>query len=83
MKTQLHTLFIALQTGMNLWTFWGERAIHCTLNAETKVKVEDLFPNIAVELFEHDEGLFLHFLYREVLAFDIIHHLGEAFELYS
>ena len=83
MKTQLHTLFIALQTGMNLWTFWGERAIHCTLNAETKVKVEDLFPNIAVELFEHDEGLFLHFLYREVLAFDIINHLWEAFELYS
>ena len=83
MKTQLHTLFIALQTGMNLWTFWGERAIHYTLNAETKVKVEDLFPNIAIELFEHNEGLFLHFLYREVLAFDIIHHLWEAFELYS
>ena len=83
MKTQLHTLFIALQTGMNLWTFWGERAIHCTLNAETKVKVEDLFPNIAVELFEHNEGLFLHFLYREVLTFDVINHLGEAFELYS
>lgn len=83
MKTQLHTLFIALQTGMNLRTFWGEHPIHCTLNAETKVKVEDLFPNIAVELFEHDEGPFLHFLYREVLAFDIIHHLGEAFELYS
>ena len=83
MKTQLHTLFFALQIGIYLRTFWGERAIHCTLNAETKVKVEDLFPNIAVELFEHDEGLFLHFLYREVLAFDIIHHLGEAFELYS
>ena len=83
MKTQLHTLFIALQTGMNLRTFWGERAIHYTLNAETKVKVENLFPNIAVKLFEHDEGPFLHFLYREVLAFDIIHHLGEAFELYS
>ena len=83
MKTQLHTLFIALQTGMNLWTFWGERPIDCTLNAKTKVKVEDLFPNIAVELFEHNEGLFLHFLYREVLAFDIINHLWEAFELYS
>ena len=83
MKAQLHTLFIALQTGMNLRTFWGERAIHCTLNAETKVKVENLFPNIAVKLFEHDEGPFLHFLYREVLAFDIINHLWEAFELYS
>lgn len=83
MKTQLHTLFIALQTGMNLRMFWGERAIHYTLNAETKVKAEDLFPNIAVELFEHDEGLFLHFFYREVLTFDIIHHLGEALELYS
>jgi len=83
MKTQLHTLFIALQTGMYLRTFWGERAIHCTLNAETKVKAEDLFPNIAVELFEHDEGLFLHFLYREVLTFDVINHLGEALELYS
>ena len=83
MKTQLHTLFIALQTGMYLRTFWGERAIHCTLNAETKVKVEDLFPNIAVELFEHDEGLFLHFLYREVLTFDGSNHLGEALELYS
>ena len=46
MKTQLLTLFFALQTGMNLRMFWGERAIHCTLNAETKVKVEDLFPNI-------------------------------------
>ena len=83
MKTQLHTLFIALQTDMYLRTFWGERAIHCTLNAETKVKAEDLFPNIAVELFEHDEGLFLHFLYREVLTFDVINHLWEAFELYS
>ena len=83
MKTQLHTLFIALQTGMYLRTFWGERPIHCTLNAETKVKGQGLFAYIAVELFEHDEGLFLHFLYREVLAFDIIHHLGEAFELYS
>ena len=83
MKTQLHTLFIALQTGMNLRTFWGKHPIHCTLNAKTKVKVEDLFPNIAVELFEHDEGFFLHFLYREVLTFDIIHHLWEAFELYS
>lgn len=83
MKTQLHTLFIALQTGMYLRTFWGERAIHCTLNAETKVKAEDLFPNIVVELFEHDEGLFLHFLYREVLTFDVINHLGEALELYS
>ena len=83
MKTQLHNLFIALQTGMYLRTFWGERAIHCTLNAETKVKVEDLFPNIAVELFEHDEGLFLHFLYREVLTFDVINHLGKALELYS
>ena len=83
MKTQLHTLFFALQTGIYLRTFWGERAIHCTLNAETKVKVENLFPNIAVELFEHDEGLFLHFFYREVLTFDVINHLGEAFELYS
>ena len=83
MKTQLLTLFFALQTGMNLRMFWGERAIHCTLNAETKVKVEDLFPNIAVELFEHDEGLFLHFLYREVLTFDVINHLGEALKLYS
>ena len=83
MKTQLHPLFIALQTGMNLRTFWGERPIHCTLNAKIKVKGQGLFPNIAVELFEHDEGPFLHFLYREVLAFDIIHHLGEAFELYS
>ena len=83
MKTQLHTLFFALQTGMNLRTFWGERAIHCTLNAEIKVKGQGLFPYIAVELFEHDEGLFLHFLYREVLTFDVINHLGEAFELYS
>ena len=83
MKTQLHTLFIALQTGMYLRTFWGERAIHCTLNAKIKVKGQGLFPYIAVELFEHDEGLFLHFLYREVLTFDVINHLGEALELYS
>ena len=83
MKTQLHTLFIALQTGINLRTFWGEHAIHCTLNAKIKVKGQGLFPYIAVELFEHDEGLFLHFLYREVLTFDVINHLGKALELYS
>ena len=83
MKTQLLTLFFALQTGMNLRMFWGERAMHCTLNAKIELKAQCLFPYIAVELFEHNEGLFLHFLYREVLAFDIIHHLWEAFELYS
>ena len=83
MKTQLHTLFFALQTGMYLRTFLGERAMHCTLNAKIEFKGQCLFPNITVELLEHNERLFLHFLYREVLAFDIIHHLWEAFELYS